>query len=117
MTENVLLIKAKTFAVRIVNLYKHLCAAKSEYIMSKQLLRSGTSIGANISEANYAQSKRDFIAKMQIALKEAAETEYWLNLLHETNYMDGKEFVSIIADCSEIIRLLVTTLKTSKANQ
>jgi four helix bundle protein len=117
MADNVLMMKSKAFAIRVVNLYKHLCSSQTEYIMSKQLLRSGTSIGANISEANYAQSKKDFIAKMQIALKETAETEYWLGLLHETDYMDKKEYESIAADCSDIIRMLVSTLKIAKNNQ
>lgn len=111
-----LIAKSKAFAIRIVNLYKHLCSSKSEFTLSKQILRSGTSIGANIREANYAQSRRDFIAKMQIALKEAGETQYWLELLYETEFISEAEFKSIETDCSELIKMLVSSLKTSKAN-
>ena len=114
MSENILLDKSKAFAIRIVNLYKHLCSAKSEYVMSKQVLRSGTSIGANLSEANFAQSRKEFIAKAQISLKEAGETQYWLDLLHDTDYISDSEFESISSDCSELIKMLVASLKTAK---
>ena len=114
MSHSILIEKSKIFAIRIVNLYKHLSSTKTEYVLSKQLLRSGTSIGANIREANYAQSRKDFIAKMHIALKEAGESEYWLELLYETKYLSESEFSIIAADCSELNRLLISTLKTAK---
>lgn len=113
MSENVILEKSKIFAVRIVNLYKYLNENKHEYVLSKQLLRSGTSIGANVREAHNSQSKKEFIAKMNISLKEASETEYWLELLHETNYLNTEEFQSIYKDCNEINKLLISILKTS----
>ena len=100
--------KSFSFAVRIVNLYKHLTNEKSEYIMSKQLLRSGTSIGANVAEAQRAQSPADFNAKMNIALKEANETSYWLRLLKHTDYLSEPEFASIFADTKEILALLTS---------
>ncbi|MCL2698609.1 MAG: four helix bundle protein, partial [Oscillospiraceae bacterium] len=86
--ENIVVDKSKKFAVRIVRLYKFLCEDKKEYVLSKQLLRSGTSVGANVKEAIRGQSKADFTAKMNIALKEISETEYWLEILHETNYLN-----------------------------
>ena len=101
--------------MRIVNLYKYLYG-KNEFVLSKQLLRSGTSIGANVTEANYAQSKADFISKMSIALKEAAETGYWLDLLKDTNYINNEQFKSIKSDCEDLIRLLTAILKNSKPN-
>jgi four helix bundle protein len=90
------------FAIRIVKLSNHLTATKKECVLSKQLLRSGTSIGANIAEAEQAQSKADFISKMNIALKEAVETNYWLRLLHATDYLSETEFTSIHSDCREL---------------
>ena len=99
------------FAVRIVNLYKFL-TAKDEFVMSKQLLRCGTSIGANIREANEGISKSDFAAKIYIALKEARETEYWIELLWRTDYISDKEYKSLNTDCSEILSLLVSICKT-----
>ncbi len=113
MSDNIILSKSKVFAIRIINLYKYLCETKNEYVLSKQLLRSGTSIGANICEASVAQSKKEFIAKMNIALKEAAESEYWLELLYETEYLSKVEFDSIKEDCSEINKLLISIVKTS----
>lgn len=113
MSNNIIFDKSKIFAVRIINLYKYLCDTKNEYVISKQLLRSGTSIGANVREAGVAQSKKDFIAKMNIALKEAAESEYWIELLYETNYISKNEFDSIKSDCSEINKLLTSIIKTS----
>lgn len=92
MKENILLVKSKCFAIRIVNLYKHLSESKNEYVISKQLLRSGTSIGANVREAKVAQSRKEFIAKLNISLKEAAETEYWLEILYETKFISKYEF-------------------------
>ena len=106
--------KSKAFAVRIVNLYSYLTKTKGEYVMSKQLLRSGTSIGANIAEAQYAISKPDFIAKQQIALKECAESLYWLEILHETDILTKEQFESMYADCVELKKLLITILKSSK---
>ena len=103
--------KEKSFAVRIVNLHKHLSQAKREYVLSKQALRSGTAIGALVREAEQAESKPDFVHKMAIALKEANETEYWLELLHNTNYLDSAAFSSIHADVLEIIKLLASIIK------
>ena len=105
--------KSKAFAIRIVKLYQWLVDKKKEFVLVKQLLRSGTSIGANVREAHHAQSKREFVAKMNIALKEAAESEYWLELLFETNYLDKKEFDSINKDCVEIKSLLISIIKSS----
>ena len=104
-------IKSFDFAVRTVNLYKHLTQEKKEFVLSKQLLRCGTSIGANIAEAERGQSKADFNAKLNIALKEANETYYWLRLLHETDYLTDKEFKSIEKDIDEIIAILVSICK------
>lgn len=111
--ENVCVEKSFDFAVRIVNLVNYIRDTKKEYTLTKQLLRSGTSIGANVSEAQRGQSKADFVAKMSIALKEAYETEYWLRLLHKTNYLDENEFQSIHSDILEIIRLLMSICKTA----
>lgn len=106
--------KAFCFAIRIVNLYKYLTIEKKEYILSKQVLRSGTSIGANIKEALQAQSRKDYLSKMNIALKEASETEYWLELLIETNYIDKNQSSSILQDCVEINKMLIAIVKTTK---
>ncbi len=114
MTEGITQVKCMDFAVRIVNLCRHLCDEKREYILSRQLLRSGTGAGANFREAKYAQSSADFISKCSIALKEIAETEYWLELLHRTDYLTEKEYASIQNDCSEIVRLLTSIVNTSK---
>ena len=114
MKDNVVKDKSLEFAVRIVNLYKFLVNEQKEFVMSKQILRSGTSIGANIREAEQAQSRADFINKLNIALKEANETEYWLELLHESEYIEEKTFNSIYADCQELIKLLVAITKTQK---
>ena len=113
-TDNLIVIKSKAFAVRIIRMYQYLCDEKREYVLSKQVLRSGTSIGANIKEAIRGQSRADFIAKMNIALKEASETEYWLELLHETDYLNHRQFSSIYADCQELIRLLTAIIKSSR---
>lgn len=117
MKKNILLNKSKLFALRIIKLYKYLKENKQEYILSKQLLRSGTSIGANTKESVFAQSKADFIAKLFIAQKECAETEYWLELLHESDYINKQEFDSIYEDCQELMRLLVATTKTLQGKQ
>ena len=109
--ENVIEVKSFDFAVRTVNLYKHLTSEKKEYVLAKQLLRSGTSIGANVAEAQKAQTKADFNAKMNIALKEANETEYWLKLLYRTDYLSEIEFQSIEKDIKEIIAILVSVCK------
>jgi four helix bundle protein len=112
--KNVTLEKSRKFAVRIYNLYKHLCENKREFTLAKQLLRSGTSIGANLTEAQYAISKKEFLAKATIALKEAAETEYWLDLLKEIKLITETEYNSIIKDCNELLRLLISITKTIK---
>ena len=106
--------KAFSFAVRVVKLCKFLRMHKQEYTLSKQLLRSGTSIGANVMEAQNAQSRADFCSKLNIALKEATETKYWLRLLHATDYLTQAEFDSIYSDCVEIEKILVSSLKTLK---
>ena len=106
--------KSFQFAVRIVKLYKHLRSSKKEYTLSKQLLRSGTSIGANAAEAQQAQSRPDFISKLSIALKETTETKYWLKLLQATDYLTEQEFRSIFHDCVEVEKILVSIIKTSK---
>ena len=104
--------KSKQFAIRIVKLYNHLCANKKEYVLSKQLLKSGTSIGANLAEAECAMSKKEFIAKLDIAHKECAETQYWLELLHETDCLSQGEYESIVADCIELRKILTASTKT-----
>ena len=113
MAENIVKDKSRNFALRIIKLYKYLCEEKKEFVLSKQILRSGTSVGANIVEAHNAMSKREFISKMNISLKEAAETEYWLDLLQASDYIVEKEFNSINADCNEIKSLLVAIIKTT----
>ncbi|MDO5130904.1 MAG: four helix bundle protein [Prevotellaceae bacterium] len=105
------------FAIRIVNLYKFLCTQKKEYVLSNQVLRSGTSIGANLAESEMSQSAPDFIAKLHIALKEANETKYWLTLLQKTNYITKEQFDSINKDLRVIIGLLVNGLKKIKDKQ
>ena len=108
--------KAYKFAIRIVKGYKYLCENKQEYVLSKQLLRSGTSIGANIAEANGAISQADFRAKMSIAYKECLETKYWLSLLKDTNYIEERAFQSINDDAEEISKMLWAILKTCQEN-
>ena len=112
--DNVIECKSFQFAIRIVNLYKSLCSEKKEYTISKQMLRSGTSIGANIAEAQQAQSRPDFISKLSIALKETSETKYWLRLLNATEYLSETEFDSVFSDCTELEKLLVSIIRTSK---
>ncbi len=104
--------KSKKFAVRIVNLYKFLCNEKKEYVLSKQLLRSGTSIGANIAESETAISKKDFLAKLYIALKETNESLYWLDLLHDTEYLTKQEYDSLYFDCEELRKMLSSSTMT-----
>ena len=115
--KNVCVEKSFDFAIRIVNLSNYLKDTKKEYTLSKQLLRAGTSIGANISEAQRGQSKADFAAKMSIASKEAYETEYWLRLLYRTNYLSEDEFQSIHKDILEIISLLMAICKTASSQK
>ena len=117
MRENILVDKTIDFAARIVKLHNYLIKTHKETIISKQIFRSGTSIGANINEANYGQSTADFISKMHIALKETAETEYWLKLLVKSEYLSEKEGLSLIDDCLEIKRILVASIKTAKENK
>jgi four helix bundle protein len=116
MKENVIKDKSFEFAVRTVNLYKYLIENKKEFVLSKQLLKSGTSVGANIEEGVAGQSKKDFVSKLSISLKEAKETHYWLRLLYRCEYLDQKMFDSIIGDCDEIIVILTSILKTSRRN-
>ena len=113
--DNIIENKSFEFAVRVVKLYQHLTENKKEFVMSKQLLRSGTSIGANVSEAQKGQSKADFNMKMNIALKKANETDYWIRLLFRTDYLTKQEFESIQKDAKEIIAILVSICK--KTNQ
>ena len=118
MTENnILAEKSISFAILIVNCYKLLLKERQEYIMSKQLLRSGTSIGANVHEAIQAQSRADFISKLNIALKEASESSYWLTILRETEYLSDIEHKSLKKDLDEIIKITISSVKTSKKNE
>ena len=114
MKESVVRDKTFAFALRINKLFKYLTQEQREFVQSKQVLRSGTSIGALVKEAEHAQSRSDFIHKMNVALKEANETEYWLNLLKDSEYIDIKSYNSIHQDCSELIKLLVSIVKSSK---
>ena len=114
--ENIIKQKSFDFAVQVVNLYKSIVGQHQEYVLSRQLLKSGTSIGANVCEAVFAQSRKDFVSKMNIALKESYETEYWLELLHRTEYISNKEYCSIMRDCKEINRILTSSIKTIKQN-
>ena len=109
---NAVLAKSKRFALRTIKAYRHFSDEKREFVLSRQMLRSGISIGANVREAQRCQSERDFAAKLYIALKEADETAYWLELLHESGYMNDNEYNSIYGDCEEIVRLLVSITKT-----
>ncbi len=111
---SILTSKSMDFAIRIVNLFKFLAQNQKEYILSKQLLPSGTSIGANIREATQAQSKPDFISKLSIALKEAVETSYWIELMAHTDYITHAQAISINTDCTELIKLLTASINTAK---
>ena len=113
MSYNVIVEKSFDFAVRIVNLHKYLNREHKEFVLAKQLLRSGTSIGANVSEAQRGQSKADFTAKMSIALKEASESEYWIKLLYRTEYLSKEQYDSLNADVQELIGLLMAICRTS----
>ena len=116
MGKSVTFDKSNAFALRIIRLYKFLKEERNEFILSKQLIRSGTSIGANIAEAEQAISTKDLLAKLYIALKEAAETKYWLDLLKDADYLTIEEYNSIILDCEELIKLLTSTTKTINKN-
>ncbi len=115
MGKSILKDKSYVFAIEIVKLYKYLESDKKEFVLSKQLLKSGTAIGANIREAEFAQSKKDFINKMSISLKEANETQYWLELLNDTGFLNSSEFKSAYDQCQELTAMLVSTIKTSKS--
>jgi four helix bundle protein len=114
MGENILKIKSYAFAIRIVKLSQYLQNDKKEFVLSKQILRSGTSVGALIRETEYGQSKIDFVHKMSIALKEANESEYWINLLRDTGYIEKKLSESLEIDCKELLKLLIASIKTAK---
>ena len=117
MAKSIIGEKSKDFAIKIIKCYKFLTEQKHENIMSKQLLRCGTSIGANTRESKNAQSRMDFLNKLNIALKEADETEYWLYLLHETRYLDDAQFESINSDCTELIKMLTAIIKKLKTDR
>ena len=117
MKDNILIDKSINFASRIIKLCKYLEDKQKEHIISKQIIRSGTSIGANINEAQYGNSKADFISKLYISLKGTAENEYWLRLLSKSEYIDDKMFKSILADCLELKKLLISSITTAKKNQ
>jgi four helix bundle protein len=116
MKENIIQVKSFAFAVRIVKVYQYLCDEKKEYVLSKQLLRSGTSIGANIEEAIGGQSEKDFFAKLTIAYKEAREAHYWIRLLTETNYLTNEENKSLLNDVEELLKIIGSIQKTIRAN-
>ena len=112
--ENIIATKSYAFAVRCVNLYKYLCEVKNDYTIGRQLMRSGTSIGANVKETTRGVSKADFTAKMSISLKEASESEFWIELLRDTDYITAEQAESMLEDCQELLKLLMTIVKTSK---
>lgn len=114
VVENNIYDLSKAFAIRIVKLYNYLTEIKKEFVMSKQLLRSGTSIGANVFEGKNAQSRADFASKMNVALKEASESGYWIDLLHDTNLLTDNEYDSVIADCRRINAVLIKIVKSTK---
>ena len=116
-TDSIVSLKSLAFAQRIIDAYKYLVTKKQEYVLSKQILRSGTAIGALIQEAEFAESRNDFIHKLGIALKEANETEYWLILLRNADYISDESYQSMIKDCQELIKLLVSIIKTAKQGQ
>ena len=115
MEESILKTKSYDFALKIISVYKSISSKHKEYTLSRQLLRSGTSIGANIREAEFAQSNKDFISKMSIALKEANETEYWISLLKDSNYLDSETSKTLIFANKELIKMLVSTINTMKS--
>ena len=115
-TNGPLKLKSRDFAIRIINLYKYIKVEKKEFTITSQVLRSGTSIGANIAESECAISKKDFLSKIYVAQKECNETLYWLDLLYETNYINDKEFVSLQEDCIELLKMLKSSTKTTVKN-
>ena len=117
MKENIIKTKSMEFALRIVKLYQYLSSTRKEFVLSKQLLRSGTAIGALVRESEHAESKADFIHKLSIALKEANESDYWIELLYRSGYLAESEYQSLFSNLDEIIRLLVSIIKTSKGNK
>lgn len=114
MSKSIVRDKSRSFAIRVIRLYKYLTDEKKEFVMSKQLLRSGTSVGANLAEQEFAISDADYLSKTSIALKEAAESAYWLDLLHETEYLNNSEYNNINTDCNELIKMLVASVKSMK---
>ncbi|MBQ6164983.1 MAG: four helix bundle protein [Clostridia bacterium] len=114
--ENIVVDKSKRFALKTIRMYKYLCSEQKEYILSKQVLRSGTSIGANIAEAVRGRSKPDFYSKLNIALQEASETAYWLDLLYESDYLNDAGYKIMSEDCEELIRILTSITKTQNAD-
>ncbi len=117
--DNIVLEKSLNFAIRVVKLYQYLCEEKKEYVLSKQLIRSGTSIGANVNEAQAGQSKADFIAKMAVARKEARESKYWIDLLIKTDYLNKHDVhvQTLVNEIDELVRLLTSIVKTGQKNQ
>ena len=113
---NIVMDRSYAFALRVIRLYKFLVSEKKEFVLSKQLLRSGTAVGALIKEAEHAQSKADFLNKMNIALKEANESKYWLELLRDSEYISTTEATSMLSDCSELVKLLASIVKSTKSN-
>ena len=113
-TENVIQEKSYAFAIRIVKLYRYLTEKKNEYVLSKQVLRSGTSIGANIEEGIGGQTEKDFFAKLNVAYKEARETHYWLRILRDTNYLSDRESKAILGNCDELLKIIGSIIKTMK---
>ena len=116
MKENIIQIKSFKFAIRIINLYRYLTDTKKEFVLSKQILRCGTSIGANIEEAIGGQSSKDFISKLEIAYKETREAHYWIRLLQATNFITVKEAESLLEDCEELLKIITSIKKTAKRN-
>lgn len=112
--QSILMDKSKAFALRIIKMYQYMCEEKKEFVLSKQVLRAGTSIGANIHEGFSAQSDADFISKLSISQKETSETLYWLELLHESSYLSDDLFISIYTDCEELMKLLTSSIKKVK---
>ena len=112
--ENIIIRKSYQFSIRIINLYKYLNANSQIYSLSNQILRSGTSIGALLTESSHAQSKADFLNKTNVALKEANETHYWLSLLHDTDYINDEQYNSLNFDCEELLKMLICIVKTTK---
>lgn len=114
MKENLVREKSYAFALRIVKLYKWLCSEKKEYVLAKQIVRSGTAIGANVEEAIGGQSKKDFYSKMTIAYKETRETHYWLRLLHDSDLINDNSYKSIVKECDELLKIIGSITKTTK---